>query len=726
MEYWGHKAEDGRVQILIEHLRGTSKLCSDFADEFSMSDYGRVLGLYHDIGKYSKGFQKRIKYGGPIVDHSSAGAQCLRSISMLSFCIAGHHAGLMNAGTRGDVDNGTLYARLKKQLVGELDYTSFRSEVDSFKDLPKSMLSNLKWDKLYSGAFMTRMLFSCLVDADFLDTEAFMNDNHLLRGEYDTLDKLYKRYIDYVSAFGDDKSSINIKRTQIREECIAAAKGSEGLYSLTVPTGGGKTIASLGFALEHAMSNKNKKRIIYVIPYTSIIEQTADVFRNIVGNNNVLEHHMNVDYDEDEVSDAERHLDNQRKKLATENWDAPIIVTTNVQFFESLYANKTSRCRKLHNIANSIVIFDEAQMLPNDFLLPCLRSVQELISNYHVTAVLCTATQPSLEKFFPENMQPKEICSDVLGLYKFFKRITYKKKEYNEIDKLLGSLNSYKQVLCIVNTRKLAQQIYDGLDGDGCYHLSTFMTPIHRRNTLKVIKERLQAGLQCKVVATSLIEAGVDVDFPIVYREMAGLDSIIQAGGRCNREGKLLVDRSITCVFKLDDDNFNNVPAYIRQAQEISSMAFRKYDDIADVAAIKFYFDKMHAVKGYSRNDNHISDTCNLDKNKILQLTKELKFSDIAKRFKLIDEATRTVIIPSDSQAEELLRKLQYGERNRSLLRRASQYAVNVYARQYEKLLGMGKIEALDEEINVLTDLSSYDTDKGLVINMEDGIGVFL
>lgn len=506
---------------------------------------------------------------------------------------------------------------------------------------------------------------------------------------------------------------MNKKRTEIREECINAAHGQEGIYTLTVPTGGGKTIASLGFALEHAMQHKNKERIIYVIPYTSIIEQTADVFRSIVGSENVVEHHMNVDYDDAEFGDN-KQKENERKKLATENWDAPIIVTTNVQFFESLYGNKTSRCRKLHNIANSIVIFDEAQMLPNDYLIPCMRAIRELVSNYHVTAVLCTATQPSLNKYFTEDVQLHEICSNVDDLYDFFRRVHYEKTDFEDTEALIAQLNIHKQVLCIVNSKKAAQKIFDGLNGDGCYHLSTFMYPQHRRKILAEVRERLKNNLPCKLVATSLVEAGVDVDFPVVYREIAGLDSIIQAAGRCNRENKRPLEESIVYIFEIENDD-TKIPSFIRLQREITQMVMRDFNDISSTVAIKKYFDQLHVNKGES-----------LDMHNILGMSdKRMLFKDIASDFKIIGETGRGVFIPCDDASKKLLEQLRAGVRNRSLMRKAGQYIVNVYENQFLKLQGAGVIDVVDENINVLADMSIYDVHKGLIVNIDDGVGVF-
>ena len=709
MKYLGHKSDDGenREQSLLKHLQGTSALCEEFAAGFNMAYVGRLLGLYHDIGKYSRGFQRRIQDNGPKVDHSTAGAYELGKYFIpLAFCIAGHHSGLMNKGARGDLDNGTLVARMHKKLTGNLDYSNFKSELPAI-NVDKTQFPS--FTNAYKAMLYVRMLFSCLVDADYLDTEAFMRPKALVRGDFDNLEVLYERYKAYIAKWGEPTSEFNKKRTEIREECIAAAHGEEGLYSLTVPTGGGKTISSLGFALEHAVTHKNKQRIIYVIPYTSIIEQTADVFRDVVGSKNVVEHHMNVDYEDTEKNLPEdKKIENEQKKLATENWDAPIIVTTNVQFFESLHAKKTSRCRKLHNIANSIVIFDEAQMLPNEFLKPCVQVIQELVNDYHVTAVLCTATQPSLDKFF--TTKPKEICKDVAELYNFFRRVRYESIKFADTEALINKLNEQEQVLCIVNSKKEAQQVYAGLTGEGCYHLSTFMYPAHRKRVLAEVKECLKNNLPCKLVATSLVEAGVDVDFSVVFRELAGLDSIIQAAGRCNRENKHSVEESIVYVFDLQDSG-RRIPSFVQQPREVAQMIIRDFADIASVEAIKKYFDLLHDYKGEEGLDVH----------KIISESSKLAFSDIADKFKLIGDTGRSVFIPCDEESKQLLSQLRAGVRNRSLLRKAGKYVVNVYENQFLKLQAIGAIEVLDENISILLEKKLYSDNKGLIVDIADG-----
>ena len=342
---------------------------------------------------------------------------------------------------------------------------------------------------------------------------------------------------------------INRRRRKILQECISSGSNTtENLMSLTVPTGGGKTIASMAFALNNAIKN-GRQRIIYVIPYTSIIEQNAKVFAGIFGGENVVEHYSSAEYDD---TDSE---EGNIKRLATENWDAPIIVTTNVQFFESLFSNRTSKCRKLHNIANSVIIFDEMQIIPEGFLKPCLKSIEQLTKQYNCTAVICTATQPSLEKFF-ERQVINEICSEVENNYDFFRRttITVLERKLTK-EEMSERLKNNSKVLCIVNKKKSANEIFEMLkDEENTFCLTTNLCSVHRSKILQQIKSCLEENKSCRVISTSLVEAGVDLDFPCVYREKAGLDNIIQSAGRCNREGKFSKEDSLTFVFTLSDE----------------------------------------------------------------------------------------------------------------------------------------------------------------------------
>lgn len=731
MKYIAHTNNAEKVQGLLDHLQGTSQKCRTFAEAFHAGAWGEVAGLYHDIGKYSQGFYKRIMKKAGKVDHSTAGAIETAKIYEdfglpLALCIAGHHGGLPNVGTPvSKAGDGTLLGRLKKDLSGDLDYSAYKNEVIK----PDAELQLPRWDAFpdqkYSVEFFTRMLFSCLVDADFLDTEAFCDaDKQDLRVGFASIEELDRRLTSHLAKFSKPFSEINKKRTQILNECLQKAEAEPGLFSLTVPTGGGKTLSSLAFALKHA-KKYGKQRVIYVIPYTSIIEQTADVFRDILNKdeNNVIEHHMNVNYDRTNTeNEIDIEIDEQKRKLAAENWDAPIIVTTNVQFFESLYGNRTSKCRKLHNIVNSVIVFDEAQMLPNDYLQPCIRAIAELVEYYKVSAVLCTATQPSLNKLFPDNFKINEICSDVQGLYNFFKRVNYEQAEFKNENLLAQKLNEYEQVLCITNSRKETQNIFDWLQGDkdkSVFHLSTCMYPAHRRKVLGKIRSCLKAGEPCKVVTTSLIEAGVDVDFPVVYREMAGLDNIIQAAGRCNREGRLAPECSKVFVYTLTEADYGKLPAFVKLPKSITEIIMQDFEDMASVAAIKEYFDRLHYIKG-SRLDN---------KEILKTIIKEsFMFQEIAEKFVLIEENTKTIFVNENEESEKLAGVLRSGVRTRELLRQASQYTVQVYEKQLQKMLAAGKVEPLDPEhqINILLDKAMYDDAKGLFLDLELGQGISL
>lgn len=731
MKYIAHTNNAEEAQSLLDHLQGTSQKCRTFAEVFHAGAWGEVAGLYHDIGKYSQGFYKRIMENIGRIDHSTAGAIEAAKIYgdlglPLAFCIAGHHGGLPNLGTScATASDGTLRGRLKKELQGDLDYSAYKNEVikpDAELQVPQRDIFS---DQEYSVAFFIRMLFSCLVDADFLDTEAFCDaDKQDLRVGFASIEELDRRLTSHLAKFSKPFSEINKKRTQILNECMQKAEAEPGLFSLTVPTGGGKTLSSLAFALKHA-KKYGKQRVIYVIPYTSIIEQTADVFRDILNKdeNNVIEHHMNVNYDK---TNAENEIDvefeAQRRKLATENWDAPIIVTTNVQFFESLYGNRTSKCRKLHNIVNSVIVFDEAQMLPNAYLQPCVRAIAELVAYYKVTAVLCTATQPSLNKLFPDNFKINEICSDVQELYNFFKRASYEQVEFKDENFLAQKLNEEKQVLCITNSRREAQNIFDGLQGnknESVFHLSTCMYPAHRREVLQKIRSCLKAGEPCKVVATSLIEAGVDVDFPVVYREMAGLDNIIQAAGRCNREGRLAPECGKVFVYTLAEADYGKLPAFVKLPKSITEIIMQDFEDMASVSAIKEYFDRLHYFKGAGLDAKGILETIIKD---------PLTFKDIAQKFIFIEENTRMIFVTRNEASKKLAVVLRSGVRTRELLRQVSQYVVQVYENQFQKMLAAGKVEALDPEqqVNLLLDKAMYDDAKGLFLDLEPGQGISL
>lgn len=706
----GATDEHPEGQSIEAHLKGTGELAETFAAEFGAAANGKLCGLAHDIGKYSDEFQLRLR-GGKKVDHATAGAiECFKiKAAFEAVCVIGHHSGLLNVGHKDadTTESQTFFGRkLRAEQGGIPDY---RKNWNGHIALPQDYFRPS--GRGFATAFYIRMLYSCLVDADYIDTETFMNGD-AGRGNYEPLSALCDKLTAYISKWNNPTREIDILRQKILNSCIEKASAPRGIFSLTVPTGGGKTVASMAFALNHAVAN-SMKRIIYVIPYTSIIEQNAKVFRDILGRENVVEHHSSVSYELSENADELEY----RSALATENWDAPVIVTTAVQFFESLYANRSSKCRKLHNIANSVIIFDEAQMIPSNNLRPCVAAIAELVRAYNATAVLCTATQPAIDEMLLEYSKKEsvvEVCPDVDGMFEKFRRTSFEKEGRLTTDELVSRLESQQQVLCIVNTRKFAQEVYEALPSEGRFHLSTLMCPVHRKQKLDEIRERLKSGKTCRVVSTSLIEAGVDVDFPRVFREMAGLDSILQAAGRCNREGKRSAESSIVTVFE-SENKVNKLIAVNRDAAEET---VRDWTQPNTTSTIERYF---KAYRDFLRND---------DKSGVITASEKgisgcgLPFEWIAKEFKLIDQNTFTVYI-SVGEGKELISRLREGERSRELYRKAGMYSVSIYENHFNALINAGAAEPFGDDAAILTDLSLYSDEKGLATDVRDGSALF-
>lgn len=627
---------------------------------------------------------------------------------LFAYCIAGHHAGLPDTGESADMgDSATLMGRMKKRLE---EYREYEKEVviPELKTPPSPIQNNT--DPSFTIGFLIRMLYSCLVDADYLDTEKFMSDGKANRESGDEISVLWGKVQQHISDWmgNQDQDTINGRRTEILKACIDGALCKKGIFRLTVPTGGGKTVASLAFALRHALE-QGLERVIYVIPYTSIIEQNAKVFQDILGDENVLEHHCNVDYASTEEL--------KPMQLATENWDKPVVVTTNVQFFESLFSNQSSKCRKLHNIANSVIIFDEAQMLPSDYLKPCIQAIEELIRHYKCSVVLCTATQPALGKLFSEDITYQELCPRVEEQFHFFKRSTIESLGKVTEETLLERLRTEHQALCIVNTKKSAQKLYQEMSEEGVYHLSTLMYPVHRKAVLKKIRARLKMGEKCILIATSLVEAGVDLDFQSVYRQLAGIDSVIQAAGRCNREGTRAMEDSHTYIFQMEDE-----VKVLGQEQQIDTakQIIRKFNDISMPEAIQEYFARLYGFKGEG-----------LDKKKILERFNKgrFPFATVGKDFKLIEQDTKTIFIVREERAKEILEEIRYKGATKALMREVGQYCVDVYDNIFQKIYAAGMLmevsEELKDEFFLLRNVDDYSEETGLKIDVELGTGIW-
>lgn len=717
-----HITEDGTcAQTVKEHLEGTAQLSAEFAKVFGCEEWGYCCGMLHDIGKYSDAFQKHIRGAECRVDHATAGAQLCRDLKglyvLLAYCIAGHHAGLPDTGAISDDGRcKSMMGRLKKKIE---PYDKFRNEIEipSLKTLPfNSGYRGGEKDSAFIFSMLIRMLFSSLVDADYLDTEKFMQQgNIVVRNKGQSMDSLLKKAMRYVKGWlqSSETDTVNGRRTEILKKCIRDGEKDKDLFSLTVPTGGGKTIASLLFSLVHAQKH-HMNRIIYVIPYTSIIEQNAKVFREILGDENVLENHCNIAYE----VDSQRAEELQPMQLAAENWDKPVVVTTNVQFFESLFANKPSKCRKLHNIANSVIIFDEAQMLPNDYLKPCIAMIEELLNNYKTSVVLCTATQPALKSFFQSEVLATELCPRMDEQFHFFKRTLFENIGTVTEDCLMNKLTEEYQALCIVNTKKRAQNIYKELKEDGVYHLSTSMYPKHRKRVLNEIRERLGENKKCILISTSLVEAGVDLDFQSVYRELAGVDSMIQAAGRCNREGQRKVEESKVLIFRFEEKE--NILGQ-RQQIDVTKSLIADGRNLSDRETITRYFEMLYHIKGES-----------LDKKKIMDefTNKKIKyrFAQVGKDFRLIEQNTKTVFINCEEEADKILRELKVKGFTRSGMRNATQYCVTVYDQTFDKMYGAGMLKPIAENMEdfyELTDESRYTEEMGLELEIDNGMVLF-
>ena len=700
------------LQTLRAHSEGTAKRCAAFAAEFGAESEGYEAGAHHDDGKASNGFQKRLLHNGPKVDHATAGAMAVNQTNnmLLAACMMGHHSGLPDLGSPANPPGApTFVGRWRKWLAKQIP------PVDPDYPVPPVVLPARPVRKpSLAESFRTRMLYSCLVDADYLDTEQFMN-GETPRGIGDDMKTLLNRLQRHLDKWKNPTTELNQLRQEILRSCIQAGARPRGIYSLTVPTGGGKTISSLAFALHHAAAH-GMKRIIYVVPYTSIIEQNAEVFRDILGDKNVLEHHSGVQFDsEDELNEKK-----SPRALAAENWDSPVVVTTAVQFFESMYANRSSQCRKLHNLANSVIIFDEAQMLPLCHLMPCTAAIGSLAEQFGVTAVLCTATQPALNDLlqrFAPSCPVSEICSNVPFYFEKFQRVTFRQIGTVEDTELAGILSEHEQILCIVNSRKAAQSIFSKLPKEGSFHLSTLMVPEHRRAVLTEIRRRLSEGFPCRVVSTSLIEAGVDVDFPAVYREMAGLDSIMQAAGRCNREGRRNADNSFVTIFRRTEP----APPLFQQAIGAANIALLGNADPAEPQTMQRYFSELRAYTGSAIDQKGVIDAFEKGLNGSLY-----PFQTIAQRFRMIDNDTHTVYIPWH-EGDKLVERLCNGECSRSLYRQLGHFSVQIYHDHFLKLFDAGALlladesNGLDNRSAVLIEPSLYNDQTGLSLQADSG-----
>ena len=686
---WAHSIpgkQPDQWQRLEAHLQNVAEYAREFAALFQSGPWAYLAGLLHDLGKASPAFQAYLlrsngldpsnyDTSGPST-HSGAGAawaiQKFGPIGRaIAYLVSGHHAGLPDwiAGVQ------PLGALSQRMQTANNELRAVQDWIDQMQ-LPEQLPPITRKMQPKEIHLWIRMLFSCLVDADRLDTEQFMDPaNFAERRSFPALTSLADQFFSRLDAIQSaaEKTEVNAIRAEIRQACEAAAEQPPGIFTLTVPTGGGKTLSGTAFALRHALRH-DKRRIIYVIPYTSIIEQTANTLRRHFGASNVVEHHSNLDPETQEKA----------ARLASENWDAPIIVTTSVQFFDSLFAARSSRCRKLHNIVNSVVILDEVQLLPPELLEPCTDVLSQLAAHYGVTLVLSTATQPVL----PNLGLTTEIIPPGTNLSQRLQRVRYilpdiRANQPLSWAEIADELQQYDQVLCVVNTRRDCRELYD-LMPQGTIHLSASMCGAHRSSLIQEIRNKLSSRESIRVISTQLIEAGVDIDFPVVYRALAGLDSIAQSAGRCNREGRLPKGGKVVVFIPPKP----SPKGHLRRAEGATRVLLHEPIDLNNAEIFPRYFQEFFArvEDRYPYQTLLVNDAHHL----------EIQFRQAAAEFHFIDDSQSSVFVRY-GQAEELLRTLKNLARAGApygfLLRKLQRYSISIARGHFDQLKANGLIE---------------------------------
>lgn len=710
-------------QKLPSHLIAVSELAACKGDFIGIAPAARLAGLLHDLGKYTPAFQARLRGKAGRVDHSTAGAATALRLArapddqniaeLVAHAIAGHHAGLPDRiGGEGSLD-----ARVQTFDPAVLD-PAWQVEI---APVAECIMPPINWGPAEGLAFrfalLGRMIFSCLVDADFRDTEAFYGTARAAApGLGDVIPKVVARLDSHLAGLSRD-GPVNRLRAEILDHVRAKADQAPGLFTLTVPTGGGKTLTSFAFALDHAKRH-GLRRVIVAIPFTSVVDQTAAILRKVLGADVVLEHHSAIDV---EAAGSDEESGGRKLRRAMEDWDAPVIVTTRVQLFESLFAARPSRCRKLHNIAGSVIVLDEAQTLPRHVLAPTVRMIDALVANWNTTVVLCTATQPAFDaRRFPAghdlalDLAGRELAPEPARLARRMTRVRVEFSGEMDDDALVAALGAVPQGLVIVNSRGHALALYRAAAGlEGAVHLTTRQTASHRRRILRSVRERLRAGEPCRAIATSLVEAGVDLDFPRVWRAEAGLDQIAQAAGRCNREGRRPVDESVITVFRAPK---NPPPAEIRGlVGDLERMAHR-HGDLLSPAAIEDYFGEVYWRIGEDADREKILDMFSAD-------TRGTNFAyrRAAEAYRMIESGMLPVIVPREPAAAEAVERLGIADIPSGALARDLQpHLVQVPPKARVRLVANGHVAFASpalrgDQFAILRSPSLYDEAVGLV-----------
>lgn len=737
-------SRSGRTDTVTGHLQAVARRAAEYAAAFGAAAEARLAGLLHDFGKYGELFQRRLRGEAEHVDHWSAGAwHALAAYHAeglaAALAVQGHHIGLQRAeqdalrALAPDVvrRRHPLNLRLSEppvSLLAELQLPA-RSE------LPKSLYAH---GSTHHAAAMLdiRMLFSCLVDADFIETEAHFNaanDKKVYRPAGPRLDPAHAlgillAHVRELARKANADPEVNTLRADLLKACLDKAVSRPGRFTLTAPTGSGKTLAMLAFALKHAAEH-DLQRVVLVIPYLSIIEQTAHVYRTVfeerMGPGYVLEHHSlagtrGEDDGAEGVGEAQR--------LQAENWDAPIVVTTSVQFLESLFSNRPSACRKLHRLAGSVVLFDEVQTLPTGLAILTLATLSRLVERYHTTVVFATATQPA---FTHLDKHVKEWCSSgwrpaeiVPREHKLYDRARRTRVEWPEQGKRIDwpevacqlAAREFRQALCVVNLKRHAVALFAelrkaGLPDGELFHLSTNMCPAHRAVVLAEVRRRLSNGEPCRLVSTQCVEAGVDLDFPVVFRAWGPLDSIAQAAGRCNRHG-LLAEPGRVRVFVPRDDSYPGGP-YKQAAGVASILAASRELDLDSPELYDAYYRQLYDISRPEERNQELQDAI-----------RRRDFVDVARLYRVIEEDAVSVLVPYDKDLFEKLTKDARAEGlTRTWIARARPYAVSLYRPEHSQAirdlivpLPAGRGEWSDEWYEYVGDAADYDPKTGLTV----------
>ncbi len=701
--------DGGEAQSLYEHANNVAEMAADFAAPFDSETIARWLGWWHDAGKADAGIQAYLQGEGKSRDHSSVGMLAVPDeMSLLAHNVAGHHGGLANQSgehslkdrLRRKADDDRIRRVLEevRPLVEEYAPTLRSDHLPAFLRVDDGRVSTLR-----RHDFWLRMLHSVLVDADCLDTERHFNpDRFAARQIVSSIQSLWDRFrADQQGLMEEaEPTTVNRRRRDVYEAAIEAAERAPGFFSMTVPTGGGKTRSAMGFGLRHA-ERHDKERIIVALPYTSIIEQNADVYREIFGDDVVLEHHSAVRTGAEPGDEAPPE---RWRRLAAQNWDAPVVVTTTVQLLESLFTNHNGRLRKLHRLANSVVVLDEVQTLPPRLLETTLDGLRELEAHYGTSVLLCTATQPALTErpSFPEGLTDvKEIVPDPSGLYDDLRRVEYDVQvdaPWSWTD-VADDLCAHRQAMAVLNTKDDAAAVLDELPDDpSVLHLSTRLCGAHRRRVLAEVRRRLNEGEPIRLVATQVVEAGVDLSFPRVLRALAPLDSIIQAAGRCNREG----ERDTGCVTVFETADGSTPPGAYRTGRDIARRLLRTDDsfDLHDPTASRRYFQELY-------------DSRELDPDDVQGLRAELQFEQVAERYRLIDDDTTPVVVdygPGWEILDDILETAEHsGFVDRRDWRRLQPYTVSLYEHAMEEARQNSDVHPLAEDLDLWRWDGGYD-----------------